>query len=69
MSDLGMTEADAVGHEDPYPERFLPHEGDQDDKAEKRKLGLCLLALHGLVSRCHRLSNFCAIPGDQVAQC
>ena len=40
MSDLGMTEADAVGHEDPYADRFLPHEGDLDDKAEKRKLGL-----------------------------
>jgi len=35
-----MTEADAVGHEDPYADRFLPHEGDLDDKAEKRKLGL-----------------------------
>ena len=40
MSDLGITEADAVGHDDPYVDRFLPHEGDLDDKAEKRKLGL-----------------------------
>lgn len=42
MSDLGMTEAEATGHEDPYEERFMPHEppvGD-DEKAEKRKLGL-----------------------------
>jgi peptide/nickel transport system permease protein len=34
-----MTETDAVGHEDPYVDRFLPHEGDQDETAEKRKLG------------------------------
>jgi peptide/nickel transport system permease protein len=39
MSDLGITEADAVGHEDPFVDRYLPHEGDLDDKAEKRKLG------------------------------
>jgi peptide/nickel transport system permease protein len=42
MSDLGMTEAAATGHVDPYEERFMPHEPpiSDEDKAEKRKLGL-----------------------------
>lgn len=42
MSDLGMTEAKATGHDDPYEERFLGHEPavSDDDKAAKRKLGV-----------------------------
>ncbi len=42
MSDMGVSEAKAIGHEDPYEERFMPHEPpvSDEDKAEKRKLGI-----------------------------